>query len=235
MKPLQNLFTPRRVPAGYDRGASSFPRGRAVYGTRTIRRKRLSAESRESRRDSSETRQTTGWPCLARHTGFKAVFTGRGTTDAATRQHTTPSRHCGLDPQSTGWPCLSRHTGFKAVSTGRGTTDAATRQHTTPSRHCGLDPQSRCADGQRRLPAGYDRGASSFPRNLPSFPRRRESTGRPCLSRHTGFKAVSTGRGTTDAATRQHTTPSRHTGFKAVSIGQGTTDAATRHHLTKIG
>ena len=38
----------------------SFPRRRAVYGTRTIRWQHLSAESRESRRDSSETRQSTG-------------------------------------------------------------------------------------------------------------------------------------------------------------------------------
>ena len=35
--------------------------GGPFIGTRTIRRKRLSAESRESRRDSSETRQSTGW------------------------------------------------------------------------------------------------------------------------------------------------------------------------------
>ena len=108
MKPVQNLFTPRRVPARYERGASSFP----------------------------PTRGTTGRPCRARHTGFKAVSTGRGTTNKTTP---TPSRHCGLDPQSTGWPCRPRHTGFKAVSTGRGTTDKTTP---TPSRHCGLDPQS---------------------------------------------------------------------------------------------
>ena len=42
-------------------GGPSFPRRRAVYGTRMIRRLRISAESRESRRDSSETRQSTGW------------------------------------------------------------------------------------------------------------------------------------------------------------------------------
>ena len=34
--------------------------GGPFIGTRTIRRLRLSAESRESRRDSSETRQSTG-------------------------------------------------------------------------------------------------------------------------------------------------------------------------------
>ena len=37
--------------------------GGPFIGTRTIRRLRLSAESRESLRDSSETRQSTGWGC----------------------------------------------------------------------------------------------------------------------------------------------------------------------------
>ena len=59
----------------------SFPHRRAVYGTRTIRWQHLSAASRESRRDSSETRQSTGrmHGGRHRHTGFKAVSTGRGT------------------------------------------------------------------------------------------------------------------------------------------------------------
>ena len=35
----------------------------------------------------------------------------------------------------------------------------------------------------------------------PSFPRRRESTGWMCRGRHTGFKAVSTGQGTTGTIT----------------------------------
>ena len=61
----------------------------------------LSAESRESRRDSSETRQSRGadgqrhaeylldTTVAQARTGFKAVSTGR-------------SRHSGLDPESTG-------------------------------------------------------------------------------------------------------------------------------------
>ena len=53
---------PNDAPASSKSPSPSFPRRRAVHGTRTIRRLRLSTESRESRRDSSETRQSTGRP-----------------------------------------------------------------------------------------------------------------------------------------------------------------------------
>ena len=66
---------------------------KAERGEAAIRRLRLSVASRESRRDSSETRQSTGRTRGGRHTGFKAVSTGRGTRHP---------RHCGLDPQSRG-------------------------------------------------------------------------------------------------------------------------------------
>ena len=193
MKPVQNLFTPRRVPARYERGASSFP----------------------------PTRGTTGRPCRARHTGFKAVSTGRGTTseqdnhipsplmgeESKVRVNKTtpaPSRHCGLDPQSTGWPCRSRHTGFKAVSTGRGTTNKTTP---TPSRHCGLDPQSRGVAGD---------AGEQVQNNQPI----------PLSLDGRGIK----GEGENDAPT-----PSRHCGLDPQSTGRDTTNKATKHHLTKIG
>ena len=79
--------------------APSFPSRRAVYGTRTIRRLRLLTESRESRRDSPETRQSTGrsgqrhaeylldTTVAQARTGFKTVFTTRGIPSIPIHKH----------------------------------------------------------------------------------------------------------------------------------------------------
>ena len=74
-------------------------------------------------------------PCGGRHTGFKAVSTGRG------NNKTTPTNRIPLSLDGRGIKgegeqdktTTYRHTGFKAVSTGQ------------CPRHCGLDPQSRGA------------------------------------------------------------------------------------------
>ena len=103
----------------------------------------LSAESRESRRDSSETRQSRGadgqrhaeylldTTVAQARTGFKAVSTGWGnnkTTHPAPSYWLQGSIHgVGQQQDNTNLP---RHTGFKAVSTGR-QGDAGEQDNTT--------------------------------------------------------------------------------------------------------
>ena len=92
------LYIQKRIDPAFSRISASSPVipcillshsrvGGPFIGTRTIRWQHLPAESRESRRDSSETRQSTrvGGPSCRR----MAV--------SARQRHRCP-RHCGLDP-----------------------------------------------------------------------------------------------------------------------------------------
>ena len=86
-------------------------------------------------------RESTGWMCSARHTGFKAVSTGRqGATGEQSNTTIHPSPLTAEDQSLS--QCLTRE---QRVS--------KTKQH-PPVRHCGLDPQSRgagCDMGQQQV------------------------------------------------------------------------------------
>ena len=65
-------------------------------------------------------------PSKARNLGSRNRHAGLA--PVSIEQCTTPSCHCGLDPQSRGVVLGGRHTGFKAVSTARGTTQCHSEQ-----------------------------------------------------------------------------------------------------------